>query len=157
MLICAAGPRPATMRLALSSTQDLRSARDRYRLRWPHITKVSRSAPAAPSIIAFACAQFRQPPRTPTSNPHSARGAHLAPIPAVSFIGGFRTPAPSRGVRRPVRHWPASETLHRRGHARLPVIGRTGKSQILTMLTVLAAFPVNHATGLPKTLTGFPA
>src|SRR5665213_476260 len=100
MLICAAGPRPATMRLALSSTQDLRSARDRYRLRWPHITKVSRSAPAAPSIIAFACAQFRQPPRTPTSNPHSARGAHLAPIPAVSFIGGFRTPAPSRGVPR---------------------------------------------------------
>src|ERR1019366_2439265 len=36
-------------------------------------------------------------------------------LPAISSLGGFRTPAPSRRVRRAVRHRPASENLHNSG------------------------------------------
>src|SRR5205823_741945 len=53
------------------------------------------------------------------------------PLPAVSFLGGFRTPAPSLGARGPVRQRPASETLHRTGRKRL--------QQILNNTTTLAS------------------
>ena len=85
MLICAAGPRPATMRLALSGTQGLRSDRHRYRLRWPRTTKVSTSPAPAPLIIALGLVQSRQPPTAPTSNLHSAR-RNPPRIPSRSFL-----------------------------------------------------------------------
>ena len=85
MLICAAGPRPATMRLALSGTQGLRSDRHRYRLRWPRTTKVSTSPAPAPLIIALGLVQSRQPPTAPTSNLHSAR-RNPPRIPSRGFL-----------------------------------------------------------------------
>ncbi len=41
---------------------------------------------------------------------------HRVPLPAVSFLAGFQTPASSLRVRGSVRHRPASETLHKSGH-----------------------------------------
>src|SRR5258708_2513778 len=58
----------------------------------------------------------------PTPNPHSRLGAHR--LPAGSFIGGFRTPAPLPGS---IAHpWPASETLPET--SRSPVMGRTSQT-----------------------------
>jgi hypothetical protein len=73
MLICAAGPRPATMRLASITAQGLRSTQDRYRLRQPRITKVSTSPAPAPLIIAIGLIKSRPPLSASTSNPHSAQ------------------------------------------------------------------------------------
>ena len=48
------------------------------------------------------------------SNPHSVCRTLPCSLPALSFFGGFRTPA--AGARRAVVIRPASETLHRSGH-----------------------------------------
>ncbi len=62
--------------------------------------------------------KFTQPSvHTPQTNPHRARGSALVSLPAVSSIGGFRTPA--AGVRGQRRARPASETLHRTGRSDL--------------------------------------
>jgi hypothetical protein len=58
----------------------------------------------------------------PTPNPHSRLGAHR--LPAGSFIGGFRTPAPLPGS---IAHaWPASETLPDSG----PSLPRPGTARL---------------------------
>ena len=61
-----------------------------------------------------------RPSRAPRQRPnhHRARAA-CASLPAISSLGGFRTPATSRAVRRAVRHRPASENLHTSGPTRL--------------------------------------
>ena len=48
------------------------------------------------------------------SNPHSARGTTLRSLSAVSFLGGFRTPAAEHAA--PSLKRPASETLHMSGN-----------------------------------------
>jgi hypothetical protein len=57
-----------------------------------------------------------RPPHGPSPNRHRARRTASASLPAISSLGGFRTPAPSRAVRSPVRHRPASENLHKGRH-----------------------------------------
>jgi hypothetical protein len=58
----------------------------------------------------FGLNPMRRPRR---SNPHSARGSALRPPSAVSFLGGFRTPAAEYAALSLKR--PASETLNNSG------------------------------------------
>src|SRR4249919_489023 len=59
-----------------------------------------RSCAVTSSTNAFNGVGRHHAPLLPRSNPHSARHDRV-PLPAVSFLGGFRTPAPSLGVRGP--------------------------------------------------------
>jgi hypothetical protein len=68
------------------------------------------SAPTAFTIELDRLAPT-QPPHPRRSNPHSARRPATLTLPAVSSLGGFRTPAPDVPATAPAR--PASENLHR--------------------------------------------
>ena len=115
-------------------------ARKRARSRAPESgVKVGfRPRPRAPEPPAANPEPARRPRAIPSSapascsrralerqNPHGSRGAPDAHRPAVSSLGGFRTPA-----LRPTpmsASGPASETLHNRRHR--PVVGPSSESE----------------------------
>ena len=112
MLIYAAGHRLVTMMLAQTTDRSLTSCPNRHR-------------PSRPRITTQREAQSHRPPRASRTIPSgaiiptigraeipiaSAAPPHVPPS-AVSFLGGFRTPA--AGDRGCVRARPASETLYR--------------------------------------------
>src|SRR5262245_59776731 len=95
-----------------------------YRLHTPaahHAPALNRSPSSTPvaaspqSSPAFSPQQFSSKPSPGNAaaepNPHSRPIAHQ--LPAGSFFGGFRTPAPSAST---AHTRPASETLHGSGH-----------------------------------------
>ena len=110
-----AGSPPATMMLARMLAPDLRSGRDRPRPRRMCITKKVGSAAPMSSIIPsgrIRPSQARHPHR---SNRHSVRHRQRPPI-AVSFLGGFRTPAlvhVERSVGRHPKPFTCSDVLSR--------------------------------------------
>src|SRR5450759_2172900 len=108
--IIVAGSRPAAAVLAQKRPFNCDTSVDLYRLRHVHvnITETGRShlpccsSPSAPIRCPTRSSQIAIEPAEP---PHVS-------IPAISSLGGFRTPAPNRGVSGAVRHQPASENLH---------------------------------------------
>src|SRR5664279_2700291 len=115
--IIVAGSRPAAAVLAQKRPFNCDTSVDLYRLRHVHvnITETGRSR------LPFSSTGLLNPigshplPHAQQPNRHRApRTASVSP-PAISSLGGFRTPAPNRGVRGAVRHQPASENLHKGG------------------------------------------
>jgi hypothetical protein len=102
--------------LARTQRHRIRFTLDHHPLIRSSSTKLGNSADPTLPIIALGHVRPNQTHHPRRSNPHSARGtATRSPI-AVSFLGGFPTPAAQvRGNR---RQWPASETLHRTGNPR---------------------------------------
>ena len=95
------------MMLAPMQVSDLRSSPNRHRRISPWTTKATRSGTSTPTITTLASA-----PRAPAGGQIAIERAAppLVSIPAVSFLGGFRTPATA--MHGTVRERPASETLH---------------------------------------------
>src|ERR1700741_3159887 len=86
------------------------AAHDLHRSTPPTAITAAHSCPNSPSTHTLDRVRSTLPHHLRRSNPHSACRTANVPIPAVSSLGGFRTPALSaRGCR---HHGPASETLH---------------------------------------------
>ena len=101
--------------LARTQRHRIRFTLDHHPLIRSSSTKLGNSADPTLPIITLGHVRPNQTHHPRRSNPHSARRtATPSPI-AVSFLGGFPTPAAQvRGNR---RQWPASETLHMNGKA----------------------------------------
>ena len=112
MLAYFANPRLATEALAQIRNLSLNSI-NLHCSKLLGSTTASRSSNATTSNSALDRLATSQPPHPRRSNPHSASRTSILSIPAVSSLGGFRTPAP--GVRGTVRHGPAPENLHKNG------------------------------------------
>ena len=85
----------AHARLQLNSCTNLHCSRRMLTLAAP------RSCAVTSSTNAFNDVGCHHAPLLPRSNPHIAPRHDRVPLPAVSFLGGFRTPAPSLDVRGP--------------------------------------------------------
>jgi hypothetical protein len=83
---------------------------DNLRRSTPHTAHLSA---ASPSHSLWDQLDPNHPAHPRRSNSHSARGTTYVPLSAVSFLGGFRTPAAELAALALKR--PASETLHRSG------------------------------------------
>jgi hypothetical protein len=93
-------------------------ARDLHRCTPPTAIKAAHSCATSPPTHTLDRVNSTQAHHLRHPNPHSARRTTNVPIPAVSSLGGFRTPADS--ARRTACMRPASETLHRSRHSHLP-------------------------------------
>ena len=91
-MICAADPRPATMTLAPITGRCINHTLDRYLPLRPSTTKPGNPVDPAPQIIARNRVRPRRSHNPSRSNLHSARQPSVS-LTAVSFLGGFRTPA----------------------------------------------------------------
>jgi hypothetical protein len=89
----AAGPRPATVRLAQTSSQCIKETFNRYLPLPSSATRPANSVAPKPQIIARNRVRPRRSHKPSRSNLHSAPQPP-ASLTAVSFPGGFRTPAP---------------------------------------------------------------
>jgi hypothetical protein len=89
----AAGPRPATVRLAQTSSQCIKETLNRYLPLPSSATKPANSLAPKPQIIARNRVRPRRSRKPSRSNLHSAPQPPVS-LTAVSFPGGFRTPAP---------------------------------------------------------------
>ena len=89
----AAGPRPATVRLAQTSSQCIKETLNRYLPLPSSATKPANSVAPKPQIIARNRVRPRRSHKPSRSNLHSAPQPPVS-LTAVSFPGGFRTPAP---------------------------------------------------------------
>src|ERR1700719_2903571 len=89
----AAGPRPATVRLAQTSSQCIKETLNRYLPLPSSATKPANSLAPKPQIIARNRVRPRRSRKPSRSNLHSAPHPPVS-LTAVSFPGGFRTPAP---------------------------------------------------------------
>ena len=89
----AAGPRPATVRLAQTSSQCIKETLNRYLPLPSSATRPANSVAPKPQIIARNRVRPRRSHKPSRSNLHSAPQPP-ASLTAVSFPGGFRTPAP---------------------------------------------------------------
>ena len=89
----AAGPRPATVRLAQTSSQCIKEILNRYLALPSSATRPANSVAPKPQIIARNRVRPRRSHKPSRSNLHSAPQPP-ASLTAVSFPGGFRTPAP---------------------------------------------------------------
>jgi hypothetical protein len=110
-----AGSRPVTAALAQKRRSNSDTSIELHRL--PHLN----STETGHAHLSFSWAVslntigvHRPPTRSSQIAIEPAAPPHL-PRPAISSLGGFRTPAPSRGVRGTVRLGPASENLHKGG------------------------------------------
>src|SRR6266487_3546395 len=99
MLNFLAGHRPATAALTQMRACDLNVGIDLRGSRQIPVPAAGQSRTPTPSTNAFNGVGCHHAPRLPHANPHSDPRHHHLPLPAVSFLGGFRTPAPSLGVR----------------------------------------------------------
>jgi len=117
--IIVAGSRPAAAVLVQRRYFDCNTSVELHRLRLVHvnITETGRARIAISSPRLLWPVGSHRPPHGPSPNRHRARRTASASLPAISSLGGFRTPAPSRAVRSPVRHRPASENLHKSRHS----------------------------------------
>ena len=106
----AAGPRPATVRLAQTSSQCIKETFNRYLPLPSSATRPANSVALKPQIIARNRVRPRRSHKPSRSNLHSAPQPPVS-LTAVSFPGGFRTPAPVQADR---PDGPSSETLHTR-------------------------------------------
>jgi len=107
----AAGPRPATVRLAQTSSQCIKETFNRYLPLPSSATRPANSVAPKPQIIARNRVRPRRSHKPSRSNLHSAPQPPVS-LTAVSFPGGFRTPAPVQADR---PDGPSSETLHTSG------------------------------------------
>src|SRR5450830_1394531 len=116
--IIVAGSRPAAAVLAQKRPFNCDTSVDLYRLRHVHvnITETGRSRLPFSSTVLLNPIGSHPLPHAQQPNRHRARRTASVSIPAISSLGGFRTPAPNRGVRGAVRHQPASENLHINRH-----------------------------------------
>ena len=89
----AAGPRPATVRLAQTSSQCIKETFNRYLPLPSSATRPANSVAPKPQIIARNRVRPRRSHKPSRSNLHSAPQPPVS-LTAVSFPGGFRTPAP---------------------------------------------------------------
>ena len=89
----AAGPRPAIVRLAQTSNQCIKETLNRYLPLPSSATKPANSLAPKPQIIARNRVRPRRSHKPSRSNLHSAPQPPVS-LTAVSFPGGFRTPAP---------------------------------------------------------------
>src|SRR4249919_2885742 len=89
----AAGPRPAIVRLAQTSNQCIKETLNRYLPLPSSATKPANSLTPKPQIIARNRVRPRRSHKPSRSNLHSAPQPPVS-LTAVSFPGGFRTPAP---------------------------------------------------------------
>ena len=89
----AAGPRPATVRLAQTSSQCIKETFNRFLPLPSSATRPANSVAPKPQIIARNRVRPRRSHKPSRSNLHSAPQPP-ASLTAVSFPGGFRTPAP---------------------------------------------------------------
>ena len=83
-----------------------RKSPDNLRRSTPHTAHSSAASPSRSLLDRLDPIQSAHPRRP---NPHSARGTTYVPLRAVSFLGGFRTPAAELAASPLMR--PASETL----------------------------------------------
>src|SRR5450759_556233 len=115
--IIVAGSRPAAAVLAQKRPFNCDTSVDLYRLRHVHvnITETGRSRLPFSSTVLLNPIGSHPLPHAQQPNRHRARRTASVSPPAISSLGGFRPPAPTRGVRGAVRHRPASENLHRLG------------------------------------------
>src|ERR1700687_2450085 len=81
----------------------------------PTAVRPAHSCAASPAAHTLDRVPSTQAHHLRCSNPHSAYRTTHVPIPAVSSLGSFRTPAAS--ARRTAFMRPASETLHKTGTA----------------------------------------
>src|ERR1700738_932682 len=109
----AAGPRPATVRLAQTSSQCIKETLNRYLPLPSSATKPTNSVAPKPQIIARNRVRPRRSHKPSRSNLHSAPQPP-ASLTAVSFPGGFRTPAPVQAAssRWAVIRNPSQERTH---------------------------------------------
>src|SRR5664280_3845578 len=122
--IIVAGSRPAAAALAQKRPFNCDTSVELHRLRHVHVN----IAETGRARLPFSSTGLLNPigshplPHAQQPNRHRApRTASVSP-PAISSLGGFRTPAPNRGVRGAVRHQPASENLHNSGQTRAQLV-----------------------------------
>ena len=115
--IIVAGSRPAAVALAQKRPFNCNTSVELHRLRHVHVN----IAETGRARLPFSSTGLLNPigshplPHAQQPNRHRARRTASVSPPAISSLGGFRTPAPNRGVSGAVRHQPASENLHRIG------------------------------------------
>src|SRR5204863_1850156 len=97
--IIVAGSRPAAAVLAQTQHFDCNTSVNLHRLLHAGIAKIGRSRVSIPSTVLFDPFGSHQPPHAPPPNRHSARSTASVSLPAISSLGGFRTPAPTLGGR----------------------------------------------------------
>src|ERR1019366_10425065 len=116
--IIVAGSRPAAVSLAQKRPFNCDTSVELHRLQHVHvnITETGRTRVSISSAALIGPVGSHRPPHRPSPNPHRACRTASVSLPAISSLGGFRTPAPSRAVRSPVRRRPAFENLHNSGH-----------------------------------------
>ena len=106
----AAGPRPATVRLAQTSSQCIKETLNRYLPLPSSATRPANSVAPKPQIIARNRVRPRRSHKPSRSNLHSAPQPP-ASLTAVSFPGGFRTPAPVQAASSRVGRHPKPFTI----------------------------------------------
>lgn len=121
----AAGPRPATVRLAQTSSQCIKETLNRYLPLPSSATKPANSVAPKPQIIARNRVRPRRSHKPSRSNLHSAPQPPVS-LTAVSFPGGFRTPAPVQAassrwavIRNPSHELPSADLYAMSIHPRL--------------------------------------
>jgi hypothetical protein len=97
LIVALAACRPATVERAQISSRRLKSSGTSLRLTRP----AAHPAAVSPSTGLLARLDSIHTPHPRHSNPHSSRRATHAPPPAVSSLGGLRTPAPCARHHRP--------------------------------------------------------
>ena len=143
----AAGPRPATVRLAQTSSQCIKETFNRYLPLPSSATRPANSVAPKPQIIARNRVRPRRSHKPSRSNLHSAPQPPVS-LTAVSFPGGFRTPAP---VQAASSRWPSSEILHKLRHgsksAPLPLFARKSRHALTRLARQFRATERNRSRG----------